>query len=341
MNEHVEDCLAEAIDNVRSGACTVDEALARCRPNIRREVEPLLRLAVAIARPAHSALNPAFREGARARLLERMEETEDKPQPLGQVVALPKPWRQHRWRLPSLAAAAVLALVVSLGTGAAYASQGSLPGDPLYPVKTGMEQASVVLATSDDARASLYIRLAENRLNEMEALVQTGRAEVGAGLSPDVVHNLTAAEQMVERMSASGQDTSGYVERLQSNASQYESMREACGWQQTTPSMPRGMMPWFAPNPSPTPARAAPASPGAPSAPPTVNPQLAPGDQMRDGMRERPASTPVPAPLGTSAPVPSARPAMPGPMMPQVPSGTPRAMPDWSQGSSPAPDSCR
>ncbi len=341
MNEQVEDCLAAAIDSVRSGACTVEEALARCQPDVRQEVEPLLRLAVAIARPAHSGLNPAFREQARARLLERLEEPENEVRPLGQVFAFPMPSRQRRWRLPSLAAAAVLALVVAFGTGAAYASQGSLPGDPLYSVKTGMEQASVVLATSDDARASLYIRLAENRLHEMEALIQTGRAEVGAGLSPDVVHHLTAAEQVVERVSASGQDTSGYVERLQRNASQYESMRQSCGWQQSTPSMPRGMMPWSAPNPSPTPAQTAPTNPGAPSAPPTTNPQWAPRDGTRDGMGERPASTPVPGPSGPSAPTPSARPAMPGQMMPPERSGTPRAMPDRSRDSSPALDSCQ
>jgi Domain of unknown function (DUF5667)/Domain of unknown function (DUF5666) len=57
----------------------------------------------------------------------------------------------------------------------AVAAQGALPGDALYPVKTGLEQTQVRL-TGDTARqASLYLLFAERRLDEISGLIAAGR----------------------------------------------------------------------------------------------------------------------------------------------------------------------
>ena len=72
---------------------------------------------------------------------------------------------------------AVVVAISAAGGGTAYASQGSLPGDVLYPVKLGTEQVRQVLATNDTAKAELYLTFANSRVEEMTALVERGRPE--------------------------------------------------------------------------------------------------------------------------------------------------------------------
>lgn len=72
-------------------------------------------------------------------------------------------------------ALAVLAFVWSGTSAAARAAQVALPGDALYPLKTGLEQARITV-NSRDARSqvALYLEIAEHRLDEMEGLAEVG-----------------------------------------------------------------------------------------------------------------------------------------------------------------------
>jgi len=72
---------------------------------------------------------------------------------------------------------AVVLAVSGLGGGTAYASQDSLPGDVLYPVKLGTEQVRLVLATNDAAQAELHLTFANSRVEEMTGLAERGRTE--------------------------------------------------------------------------------------------------------------------------------------------------------------------
>jgi hypothetical protein len=73
--------------------------------------------------------------------------------------------------------AIVLVLVVVFGGSAAsaYAAQGSLPGDALYPMKTAIEDASVDFSMDSASEVRLYLRLAEKRIAEIESLAAEGR----------------------------------------------------------------------------------------------------------------------------------------------------------------------
>lgn len=74
----------------------------------------------------------------------------------------------------------ILALVVTLlalGTGAAYAAQGSLPGETLYAVKLGTEQVRMLLPGDDVAKAERTLDFAERRVREMEALAEGRRSQ--------------------------------------------------------------------------------------------------------------------------------------------------------------------
>ncbi|GAG33406.1 unnamed protein product, partial [marine sediment metagenome] len=73
--------------------------------------------------------------------------------------------------------AILLALAVSFGGAGAtvYAAQAALPGDVLYPVKIGLEDAQVALSTSQATGAQLHLDFAQNRMEETIALIAQGR----------------------------------------------------------------------------------------------------------------------------------------------------------------------
>ncbi len=81
--------------------------------------------------------------------------------------------RQQRFTYAFVAA--VLILICS-GTGVAFAAQGSVPGDILYPVKIDVtEPLQEALAFSPAAKAALAVSFANERLQEGEMLAKTGQ----------------------------------------------------------------------------------------------------------------------------------------------------------------------
>lgn len=71
--------------------------------------------------------------------------------------------------------ASVLFLIL-IGGGAVYASENSLPGDMLYPIKTKITEPIVkTLSITPEAKAKTETRLTEKRLKEAEALEKKGR----------------------------------------------------------------------------------------------------------------------------------------------------------------------
>ena len=89
--------------------------------------------------------------------------------PAAPVVRRLEPSRAHKRnrRIGTLAAG----LVIVGGTaGMAAAAQGSLPGDALYPVKRGIEQASVAVHPSDAGKGAALLDQARTRLAEVKAL---------------------------------------------------------------------------------------------------------------------------------------------------------------------------
>ncbi|HVU75882.1 MAG TPA: DUF5667 domain-containing protein [Candidatus Paceibacterota bacterium] len=62
-------------------------------------------------------------------------------------------------------------LILMLGSGTAFAAQGALPGDTLYPIKIHVNEAVAgALAVSDAAKASYNTEVAAERLKEAQAL---------------------------------------------------------------------------------------------------------------------------------------------------------------------------
>jgi hypothetical protein len=84
------------------------------------------------------------------------------------VIALPTP-AARRQRRVSIAAAAFV--VIGGSAGVAAAAENALPGDPLYPIKRGIESAQVSLNASDSGKGQDLLRNAATRLEETERLI--------------------------------------------------------------------------------------------------------------------------------------------------------------------------
>lgn len=93
-------------------------------------------------------------------------------------LSLPSHPRSGRDRRLALAAGTI---AVVAGTGSvAFAAQGALPGDTLYPVKRALEGAETSLAVGDDAKATQVLENASGRLEEIERLAARIDAEDSA-----------------------------------------------------------------------------------------------------------------------------------------------------------------
>lgn len=165
---------AEEFDQVVSG--TADQALTE------RYVELAGAVAALRAVPEVSP-RPGFVGDLRAQLMTAAA-TELVPSP-AVVRSLPEArTRRRNRRLSTLAAS----LVVIGGTaGMAAASSGALPGDALYPVKRGVEQATTAVQLGDAAHGRALLDQATTRLEELRALQARGSAD------PDLAAETVAA----------------------------------------------------------------------------------------------------------------------------------------------------
>ncbi|MFC1927529.1 DUF5667 domain-containing protein [Chloroflexota bacterium] len=174
-----EDILAECIDDIKAGKASVEDCLNRY-PSTREQLEPLLRIALEIREPSDAKPSPSFKMKARVRLMYQIH---------GRQAETRWPWRSCHSQMKPVAyikrfsmsmAGVILAIVLAvfgLGAGTAYASQASLPGDTLYPIKLATEQAGMMLMGDDVARVERALSLANKRVREMEALAEKGRPQ--------------------------------------------------------------------------------------------------------------------------------------------------------------------
>ncbi len=114
-------------------------------------------------------MRPEFSADLRSRLLEAAPAALSETTPAqGRDATLVSFPARHRRRTASAAAAACL--VVATGVGVAAASQSALPGDALYPLKRGIEQAQLHFAGSQGDRGSELLEQASTRLSEATEL---------------------------------------------------------------------------------------------------------------------------------------------------------------------------
>jgi hypothetical protein len=166
LTQPLEDCL-RAMGEKRN----LQEVLRRY-PTERDQLIELLRLSVDLGglAPSSPSADPAFRLRARNRMLAAAERRSRRWNPLG---ALPRPAARLAF------AGALAAAVLVGGLTSAAASGNSLPGDPFYPIKLGVERAQLAITFDAAARARLHAQFAEVRLSEAKRLIALGRVQDG------------------------------------------------------------------------------------------------------------------------------------------------------------------
>lgn len=96
-----------------------------------------------------------------------------KPRPKGWIIPI---FKERPRMITTLTSLVVIFALVFGGAGAtAYASQGSMPDEPLYAVKTLTEQIQIQLAGEPGEELALQSRFLDRRFSEMFGLVEAGK----------------------------------------------------------------------------------------------------------------------------------------------------------------------
>ena len=96
--------------------------------------------------------------------------------------------------ISSLAFVLILAVV---GGSTAYAAEGAVPGDLLYPIKLNVnETVASAFAVSPEAKATVHARLAERRMQEAESLA--ARGTLTAEIKEELEANLEGHAQIIQ-----------------------------------------------------------------------------------------------------------------------------------------------
>ncbi|MBI2854325.1 MAG: hypothetical protein HYX87_05315 [Chloroflexi bacterium] len=169
-----EDILAQCLVDIRAGKSTLEECLQQ-HPEYAEELKSLLQLAVGLQSTRPARPSEEFKRRARARLVETMRAAREETK-LAPLERLGVPSWTRRLAMPAAAAFIALMVVVAAGGGTIYAAGSSLPGDALYPVKTGVEGVRLALTKDAASRADLRLEIAAQRVQEADEQSRRGRS---------------------------------------------------------------------------------------------------------------------------------------------------------------------
>ncbi len=194
----IENILIECITDIKSGKVTLTECLD-LYPSRRRELEPLIKVALNIQPPPDVQLDTNYKQASKARLLQQIRNPEqEKMRPSTNIFSYGLPQHFAWARIPISIFIAVIFLTTIAG-GTAYASQNSLPGELLYPVKTTTEDVRLFLASNPSMKTDLNLQFAQHRLEEMSQLANKDQSETISAVD-GYRDNLESAWLQIERI---------------------------------------------------------------------------------------------------------------------------------------------
>lgn len=282
------------------------EAMISQYPAMAEELQPLLEIALATERQyADVPAPPGGLAAGRERMLAQAERERER----AQVVPAPAIGRGRRGkmrfafgaRLMGILLAALVALS-AVGGGVALAAEDSLPGDSLYPVKLAVEDTRMELVSSPEAQVALALQFADERTQEIEALIAQGEpvpesvtARMEQHLQRAMRFAAHAPEEtmpaLLEQIAARTQTQTRILDRVRENAPEQDQTRlettqrtceQAYGEAQAGLDDPesfrlrhqeRDNMPGEVAPPEPPDNGDSPQGPGGPNSDPTTEPQ--------------------------------------------------------------------
>ena len=173
----VEETLDRCLTQLEEGQATIEDCLAAA-PALADELRPLLEAALlARAERPHFAPRAAFAQTSEARVLNRLGLRRSDPAAARGPER--RPWLAlvPRRLAPVLLTAALVAALGLGGLGVVRVSAAALPGDQLYSLKRGIEEAQLVLTFDPESEVRLLGSLADERLQEIEVLTESNRLE--------------------------------------------------------------------------------------------------------------------------------------------------------------------
>ena len=170
MSQEFSEALNDCLDRLVRGE-DIHECLRR-HPQQAGELEPLLHVALATINAAEEVKpDPEARARNFLKFSEAVQKRTASP---GRRM----PWFSFRWlpvaRPIAVGLASILVFVMGAGVATAASSE-SVPGEPLYWVKTTKESVEGRLPRSDDGRANFEAALAQVRGKELNKLIERGQ----------------------------------------------------------------------------------------------------------------------------------------------------------------------
>ncbi len=174
MNNKFEDILNASLDRLAKGEDP--DNIARAYPSFAARLKPLLMTARIVSRNMAVEPEASFKTKALGQFRSAVIE--------GQREAPKKRFHfSWRWRTSWVTTACVgLAVILAAGT-TGFAAAGSMPDEPLYPVKIATEQIQTAVTPSTIGKAKLQARLAGRRIDELDYIIDKDRPEVAEELS--------------------------------------------------------------------------------------------------------------------------------------------------------------
>ena len=193
MAIRIEEAFNDCFERLSFGE-SLDSCL-RSYPEHAMELDLMLRTAFDVKRRANPIQpRPEFKYWSRVRLqgvqdYMSRQTTEKKASPFN-----------FRRNLAISVAGLLVFVIASSGTVAA--SNDALPGQPLYGVKTAVEQAQLAMAVSDVDKAVLYANLAGKRAHEIEAMARQGKSDYLISTAVKMDYQLEQAETYISKYQA-------------------------------------------------------------------------------------------------------------------------------------------
>lgn len=160
------------IDDVMSGHKTVADCLA-AYPQYRSQLTDIFRLLPYLQAAQGFMPSEGFKQVALKHFIAHSQNSPARDR-------VNAPWkpafsgiRQIVW----ISAVLVVACLVLLSVGVAFASSRAIPGDNLYPAKLGIEQIQIMFSGSQEREAELLITFACRRLDEVARLIEIDRPD--------------------------------------------------------------------------------------------------------------------------------------------------------------------